>query len=61
MSGSSANLLPKAFPAAEFIDGEPMLRQIRRVKSPEEVEAIRASVRVAEEALPRPRRRWCPA
>jgi Xaa-Pro dipeptidase len=51
MSGSSANLLPKAFPAAEFIDGEPMLRRIRRVKSPEEVEAIRASVRVAEEAL----------
>ena len=51
MSGSSANLLPKAFPAAEFVDGEPMLRQIRRVKSPEEMEAIRASVRVAEEAL----------
>ena len=51
MSGSSANLLPKAFPAAEFIDGEPMLRRVRRVKSPEEVEAIRASVRVAEEAL----------
>ena len=51
MSGSSANLLPKAFPSAEFIDGEPMLRQVRRVKSPEEVEAIRASVRVAEEAL----------
>jgi len=51
MSGSSANLLPKAFPAAEFIDGEPMLRQIRRVKSPEETEAIRASVGVAEQAL----------
>jgi Xaa-Pro dipeptidase len=51
MSGSSANLLPKAFPAAELIDGEPMLRRVRRVKSPEEVEAIRASVRVAEEAL----------
>ena len=51
MSGSSANLLPKAFPAAEFIDGEPMLRQIRRVKSPEEIEAVRASVGVAEEAL----------
>ena len=49
--GSSANLLPKAFPAAEFVDGEPMLRRIRRVKSPEEVEAIRASVRVAEAAL----------
>jgi Xaa-Pro dipeptidase len=51
MSGSSAHLLPKAFPAAELIDGEPMLRQVRRVKSPEEIEAIRASVRVAEEAL----------
>lgn len=51
MSGSSASLLPKAFPSAEFIDGEPMLRQIRRVKSPEEIEAIRASVRVAEHAL----------
>ncbi len=51
MSGSSATLLPKAFPAAEFIDGEPMLRQIRRVKSPEEIEAIRASVGVAEQAL----------
>ena len=51
MSGSSANLLPKAFPAAEFVDGEPMLRQVRRVKSPEEIEAIRASVRVAEESL----------
>ena len=51
MSGSSANLLPKAFPSAEFIDGEPMLRKIRRVKSPEEIEAIRASVRVAEDAL----------
>src|SRR5580658_2582471 len=51
MSGSSANLLPKAFPLAELIDGEPMLRQVRRVKSPEEIEAIRASVRVAEQSL----------
>jgi Xaa-Pro aminopeptidase len=51
MSGSSANLLPKAFPAAQLIDGEPMLRTVRRVKSPEEIEAIRASVHVAEGAL----------
>ena len=51
MSGSSASLLPKAFPSAELVDGEPMLRQVRRVKSPEEIEAIRASVRVAEQAL----------
>jgi Xaa-Pro dipeptidase len=51
LSGSSANLLPKAFPAAELIDGEPMLRRVRRVKTPDEVEAIRSSVRIAEEAL----------
>ncbi len=51
MSGSSANLLPKAFPSAQLIDGEPMLRQVRRTKSPEEIEAIRASVRVAEHSL----------
>ncbi len=42
MSGSSANLLPKAFPSAELVDGEPMLRQVRRVKSPDEIEAIRS-------------------
>jgi Xaa-Pro aminopeptidase len=51
LSGSSANLLPKAFPAAELVDGEPMLRRIRQVKSPDEVDAIRASVRIAERAL----------
>jgi Xaa-Pro dipeptidase len=51
MSGSSANLLPKAFPSAELVDGEPMLRQVRRVKSPEEIEAIRAAARVAEQSL----------
>jgi Xaa-Pro dipeptidase len=51
LSGSSANLLPKAFPAAELVDGEPMLRRVRRVKAPEEVEAIRSAVRIAERAL----------
>ncbi len=51
LTGSSANLLPKAFPAAEFVDGEPMLRRVRRVKAPEEVEAIRSSVHIAERAL----------
>jgi len=51
MSGSSANLLPKAFPSAALVDGEPMLRQVRRVKSPDEIEAIRSSVRVAEQSL----------
>ena len=51
LTGSSANLLPKAFPTAELVDGEPMLRRVRRVKAPEEVEAIRSSVHVAERAL----------
>jgi Xaa-Pro dipeptidase len=51
LSGSSANLLPKAFPAAELVDGEPMLRRVRQVKTPEEVEAIRGAVHLAERAL----------
>jgi Xaa-Pro dipeptidase len=51
MTGSSATILPKAFPSAEFIDGEPLLRRARRVKSPEEIDAIRASLGVAERSL----------
>ena len=51
LSPSSAQLLPKAFPSAELVDAEPMLRRVRRVKTPDEVEAIRASVAVAEHAL----------
>jgi Xaa-Pro dipeptidase len=51
MTGSSAHILPKAFPSAEFIDGEPLLRRARRVKTSEEIDAIRASVGVAERSL----------
>jgi Xaa-Pro aminopeptidase len=51
LSPSAAQLLPKAFPAAELVDAEPMLRRVRRVKTPEEVEAIRAAVAVAERSL----------
>jgi Xaa-Pro aminopeptidase len=51
MTPSAARLLPKAFPSAELIDGEPLLRRARRVKTPAEIEAIRASVRIAEHAL----------
>jgi Xaa-Pro aminopeptidase len=46
-----AHLLPMAFPTAELVDGEPLLRRARRVKTSEEIDAIRASVRVAERAL----------
>jgi Xaa-Pro dipeptidase len=46
-----AQLLPKVFPSAELVDAEPALRAARRVKTPEEVEAILNSISVAEAAL----------
>jgi Xaa-Pro dipeptidase len=51
MTPSAAQLLAKAFPSAQLVDGEPLLRRARRVKTSEEVEAIRASVGVAERSL----------
>jgi Xaa-Pro aminopeptidase len=51
LTPSAAQLLPKAFPSAELIDAEPLLRQARRVKTTGEVDAIRAAVSVAESAL----------
>lgn len=46
-----AQLLPMAFPNAELVDGEPAMRAARRSKTPEEVVALRESLRVAEGAL----------
>jgi len=46
-----AQLLPMAFPSAELVDGEEMMRRARRVKTSEEIDMIRASVRIAERAL----------
>jgi len=46
-----AKLLPKVFPSAELVDAEPALEAARRIKTLEEVEAIRASTAVAETAL----------
>jgi len=46
-----AQLLPMAFPSAELVDGEQIMRRARRIKTPGEIEAIRASVRVAERAM----------
>jgi Xaa-Pro dipeptidase len=46
-----ANLLPMAFPDAEIVDASPALHEARRIKSPEEVEAIRATVAVADRAV----------
>jgi Xaa-Pro aminopeptidase len=46
-----AQLLPMAFPSAELVDGEPMMRRVRSIKTPEEVDAVCASVGIAERAL----------
>src|SRR5260221_9753202 len=47
----SSQLLPTAFPAAALVDGDQFMRRARAVKTSEEIEAIRASVGVAERAL----------
>jgi len=46
-----AQLFPKLFPSAELVDAEPALVAARRVKTAEEIEAIRRSLGVAETAL----------
>lgn len=51
MSPMFAQLLPTAFPAAELIDGELAMRAARRIKTAEELTAIRESVAVAESSL----------
>ena len=44
-------LLRGAFPDAELVDGESLLRAVRRVKTGDDVRAIRAAVAVAEAAF----------
>jgi Xaa-Pro aminopeptidase len=46
-----AQLLPLAFPTAEVVDGGRALQQARRVKTKEEVAAIRAAIAIAEAGL----------
>jgi Xaa-Pro dipeptidase len=46
-----ARLLPMAFPAAELVDGEQAMRAARRVKTAEEVVALRRALTVAEAGL----------
>src|SRR6478735_7225291 len=46
MSPLFAQLLPMAFPDAAIVDAGPTLREARRVKTSEEVDAIRAAVAV---------------
>jgi Xaa-Pro dipeptidase len=46
-----AQLLPVAFPNAELVDGELAMRAARRIKTAEEVTALREAIRVAELGL----------
>jgi Xaa-Pro aminopeptidase len=46
-----AHLLPMAFPGAAIVDGGPALRDAKRVKTNEEVDAIRGALAVAEAGL----------
>jgi Xaa-Pro dipeptidase len=46
-----AQLLPMAFPDAELVDGGPALQAAKRIKTPEEIDAIRAAVTVCDAAL----------
>ncbi|MBB2991916.1 Xaa-Pro aminopeptidase [Mycolicibacterium iranicum] len=46
-----AKLLPMAFPNAELIDAEQAMQAARRIKTPEEVQALRRALTVAEEGL----------
>src|SRR4051794_4943282 len=46
-----AQLLPTAFPNAELVDGELAMRAARRIKTDDEIGALRESITVAESAL----------
>lgn len=46
-----AKLLPMAFPNAELVDAEQAMQAARRIKTPEEVSALRRALTVAEEGL----------
>jgi Xaa-Pro dipeptidase len=48
LSPTFATLLPMAFPNAELVDGEMVMRAARRIKTPDEVAAMNTALRVAE-------------
>jgi Xaa-Pro aminopeptidase len=51
LSPTFAQLLPQAFPNAELVDGEPAMRAARRIKTDDEIVALRHAVDVAGTAL----------
>ena len=56
----SPSFCRRSFPDAELVDAEPALQAARRIKTPEEIEAIRTAVAVAEDGYGRRRRRASP-
>lgn len=51
MTGLFHGLLKAELPAAELVPAEPMMRRLRRVKFPAEIQCIRTAVAIAESAL----------
>jgi Xaa-Pro aminopeptidase len=51
LTPSFAKLLPMAFPDAELVDGELAMRAARRIKTPDELAALRGALRVAQDSL----------
>ncbi len=51
ISPAFAQLLPTAFPNAELVDGELAMRAARRIKTAEEVAALREAITIAESGL----------
>jgi Xaa-Pro aminopeptidase len=51
LSPTFGQLLPIAFPNAELVDGELAMRTARRIKTAEEIVALRGAIRVAESGL----------
>jgi Xaa-Pro aminopeptidase len=51
LTPGAAQMFPEAFPVADLVDGEQLMRRARTVKTPLEVEAIRRSIGIAERSL----------
>ncbi|MEZ0366664.1 M24 family metallopeptidase [Mycobacterium sp. pUA109] len=51
LSPGFAQLLPLVFPNAELVDGEQAMRAARRIKTDDEVAAMREAIRIAEAGL----------
>jgi Xaa-Pro dipeptidase len=51
LSSGAVDLMGRAFPAADIVDGDELMRHVRSVKLPAEVDAIRAAVGIAERSL----------